>query len=187
MRRLRTKTESLRTEYKVAKLTVAAEEEELARLTKRLGGAEEAQKILQVVAQSIQQRAHEQIASVVTKCLEAVFDDPYEFRIIFEQKRGRTEARLAFFRGTNEIDDPLDGSGGGVVDVAAFALRLACLVLARPPLRRVLILDEPFKWVSEEYRPRVVALLHQLAEELDVQFILVTHIPEFQTGTIIHV
>jgi DNA repair exonuclease SbcCD ATPase subunit len=46
------------------------------------------------------------------------------------------------------------------------------------------VLDEPFKFVSEEYRPRVRAMLEKLSAELDVQFIMVTHVPEFKTGTI---
>ena len=43
--------------------------------------AGEAQELAQHVAQVIQQKAHDQIARVVSRCLSAVFDEPYEFRI----------------------------------------------------------------------------------------------------------
>jgi len=148
--------------------------------------ADEAQQIVQAVAETIQEEAHDRIAGVVSRCLAAVFDEPYEFQIRFERARGRTEARLVFVREGMEIN-PIDASGGGVVDVAAFALRLSCLMLARPACRRVVVLDEPFRFVSKEYRVRVRIMLEDLARELGVQFIIVTHIRELATGHIIEV
>jgi len=81
----------------------------------------------------------------------------------------------------------MTAAGGGVVDVAAFALRLSCLMLSKPPLRRILILDEPFKYVSERrgYRERVRQLLESLAEEMGIQILMVTHIEALQTGDIV--
>ena len=144
----------------------------------------EALKIIQELAQSVQQKAHAQIAVIVSRCLEAVFDEPYEFSIEFQQKRNRTEAVLAFQRDGAMID-PMTASGGGVVDVAAFALRVACLMLSRPAVRPLLVLDEPFRFVSEGYRARVRDLLHMLTDEFDMQIIMVTHIEDFKTGTVI--
>ena len=143
----------------------------------------EAQELAQHVAQAIQQQAHEQIAGVVSRGLSAVFDEPYVFRIHFERKRGRTEARLVFEREGVEVD-PMTASGGGVVDVASFALRLSCMVLNKPSLRRVEIMDEPFKFVSEEYRERVKVFLETLAQEMGIQFVMVTHINELKTGAV---
>ena len=148
--------------------------------------AEEAQQIIQAVAEMIQEQAHDRIAGVVSRCLAAVFDEPYEFKIIFERTRGRTEARLVFLRDGMAVD-PITSSGGGVVDVAAFALRVSCLMLKRPAARRVLVLDEPFRFVSKDYRPRVAQMLTDLATELHIQFIMVTHIEELRVGTVIDV
>jgi DNA repair exonuclease SbcCD ATPase subunit len=47
-----------------------------------------------------------------------------------------------------------------------------------------MILDEPFRYLSEEYRPKVAVLLEKLAEEFDFQFIIVTHIPELAIGSV---
>lgn len=165
----------------------AMEEQESAGLGKatiHLGHAVQARDVLQHLAQAVQQQAHERISRVVTSCLEAVFDDPYEFQIQFERKRGKTEARLRFIRG--ELDaDPLTASGGGMVDVAAFALRVACLVMRRPRVSRVVVLDEPFRFVSKEYQDRVRGMLEQLSKDMDVQIIFVTHNPSFVTGKVI--
>lgn len=145
-----------------------------------------AQQIVQVVAETLQNKIHSHIASIVTRCLEAVFDDPYEFRIIFEQKRGRTEARLMFERDGLQLD-PKHGVGGGVVDAAAFALRLSCLLIRTPRRRKLLVLDEPFRMISrhKQYRERMRQFLEKVSEEMDIQFIIVTHETTFQCGKII--
>ncbi len=167
---------ALRLHLKVSKKQLA-EAQELVQATT------EAQELAQHVAQTIQQQAHEQIAGVVSRGLSAVFDEPYKFQIHFERKRGRTEARLAFEREGLEVD-PLTASGGGVVDVASFALRLSCMVLKKPAVRKALLLDEPFKFVSEGYRERVRAFIEALAEEMGVQSVMVTHINELKTGSV---
>lgn len=146
-----------------------------------------AQAIVQEVAETVQSHAHRRIASVVTRCLETVFgEDAYEFRIDFEKKRGKTEARLLFCRDGLEID-PLTAAGGGVVDVAAFALRLVCLVLSKPPKRRLLVLDEPFRFLSRDHTPAVRQLLLSLAEEMKVQIILVTHNAALRAGKVVEI
>lgn len=139
-------------------------------------------------ARIVQQQAHQRIASVVTSCLQAVFqEEAYKFGIEFQEQRGRTGAILYLERDGIKLDKPMDAAGGGVVDVAAFALRAACLVLHRPRLRRLLVLDEPFKFVSREYRPRIRQMLEQLSQDLSIQIIMVTHDGEYQTGTIIRI
>lgn len=149
-----------------------------------LAHAEEARALVVSVAQAVQQKAHKHIARVVSRCLTAIFDDPPKFKIVFERKRGKTEARLVFVKDKAEYD-PMTASGGGMVDVAAFALRLACLMLSRPKLRPLLVIDEPFRFVHADIRPRIRTLLETLSQELKVQIILVTHDPELQCGKVI--
>lgn len=143
-----------------------------------------AQQILTDTAHQIQQEVHSRIASVVSRCLESVFDEPYEFQINFEKKSNKTVAELVFVREGLQVD-PISASGGGVVDVASFALRLACLVLRKPALRPILILDEPFRFVSKDYIPKVRDLIETLSEEMKIQIVMVTHIPQLQTGKVV--
>ncbi len=182
----RNKINDLLLKHRLAIDTVKIEKKNLFESEDQLTYAEEAQNILQHISQAIQQEAHNRISDVVSRCLEAIFDEPYTFMIKFERKRGKTEARLIFERNGLEID-PLTASGGGVIDVAAFALRLACLILTRPHARRLLILDEPFRFVSSEYRSRVKSLLETLAEEMNIQFVQVTHINALRCGKVIEI
>lgn len=169
--------------YREAKRRVEREEASLSKSDKRIEAIEQLQEIAQAVAQRIQMQAHRKIAEVVSRCLQ-VFPDPYEFAIEFERKRGKTEARLLFIRDGLEVDDPLDQAGGGVGDVASFALRVACLVLSRPPLRRLLVLDEPFRFLRRSRHAQMSALLQALATELDIQFVIVTHDAGLRSGTV---
>jgi DNA repair exonuclease SbcCD ATPase subunit len=161
------------------------EEAKLTAIQQRWEAATQALQILQSLSQSIQEQVHQRIVEVVSACLEAVFEEPYTFKIRFEKKRGRTEARLLFVRGDLELD-PLTASGGGVVDVAAFALRVAALSLHRPPLSRILVLDEPFRFVSEQYQPRIRAMLEEVSQKTGMQVVMVTHNPIYATGVVLN-
>ena len=169
---------SVRKQYK-------EEKNNLKRARRELKWEEEAQTISQQIAQMVQQKAHERIEGVVSKCLEAVFGDAYGFKIHFERKRGRTEAKLVLLKDGHEIEDVLNSDSGGVIDVAALALRLACIVLAKPTLRRTIIMDEPFRNLDLKNREHVRILLEELAKDFKVQFIVVTHEIAFQTGKVI--
>ncbi len=182
---IRKKIAPLQASRSLAVSQVKTEKEHLRLARERLANAEEAQAIVQGVAQDVQQRVHSRIAALVTRCLKAVFgEDAYEFRIAFERKRGRTEARLYLVRGDLEIE-PTEASGGGVVDVVGLGLRIACLMLHRPAKRKLLCLDEPLRHLSANYRPAARDLIEALAEELDIQFILVTHDEEFRIGNVV--
>ncbi len=154
----------------------------------RLIDAEIARELIQEVAQTLQQKAQHQIATVVSNGLQTVFDEPYTFKINFEKKRGRTEAQLIFERDGLELD-PLTAAGGGVIDVAAFTLRVACLALSRPVTRPLLVLDEPFKNVSKAkgYLDKIPQLLEKLSEDMEIQIVMVTHIDELKVGKIVEI
>jgi len=146
----------------------------------------ETEQFSQEIASRIQNEAHKQISEIVSKCLSDVFEEEaYEFSIQFEEKRGKTEAKFVLRRNGEEIGTPMDSSGGGVLDVAAFALRVASIVLSKSTPRKMLLLDEPFRFVSQKYRDKIVSLLNEMSQKFDMQIIMVTHIEELKTGNII--
>jgi len=182
---LKTRIESLQRDRDTAKAVHKNAQVALIKAEDALSNADEALDIAQQISKNLQEHIHGQIAAVVTRCLESVFPDrPYEFKLTFERKRNKTECSLSFVRNGIEVD-PTTASGGGVVDVASFALRLAALLLSRPEKRRLVVLDEPFKFVSGGYRDNVREMMETLAEEMGVQFIMITHIAELQTGKVI--
>jgi DNA repair exonuclease SbcCD ATPase subunit len=154
---------------------------QLAKNEKLSKDIDEAQEIIQRVAKDTQNNFVCRIADVVTMALDAVFaDDAYEFGIEFVQKRGKTEVEISFIRDGNKID-PLSASGGGAVDVASFALRVAVWSLLKNSGRPVLdtiILDEPFRFLSRDLQPLAGKMLETISRKLGIQFIMVTHNPD---------
>lgn len=183
----RKKVNQFLSDYRLAAKQYKEEKRLLKSAESNTGIIEDAQVISQNIAQMVQMQAHQRIEGVVSKCLEAVFGDEYGFKIQFERKRGRTEANLMLLKDGHEIEDVLNADSGGVIDVAALALRLACIVLAKPALKRIIIMDEPFRNLDLKNREKVRMLLEELAKDFKVQFIIVTHEITFQTGKVIEI
>lgn len=184
---LRKRLDKLRSQHHHLCQRVEEEEQALSEAREKEASLLEARKIVQEVSSHVQEQAHKRIAALVTRCLATVFGEgAYEFKIFFEQKRGKTEARLCFVRDGEEVH-PTQAAGGGVVDVASFALRLSCLLLEKPAKRKLLVLDEPFRFVSREYIGRVRSLLETLSEELDLQIVMVTHNRRLRVGKVVEI
>ena len=146
-------------------------------LKQQLANHEKAREIIREVGLITQQQLQVHISDIVSLALEAVFPDPYTLEVDFTERRNRTECDLFFSRKGERID-PITASGGGAVDVASFALRVASWSMAIPHSRNTLILDEPFRYLSTELLPQAGEMLKQLAEELGLQIIMVTHSEE---------
>lgn len=151
----------------IEKATKAAERTEEAYKT-----ALEARHVITTVAMQTQELLEVQLATIVTMALEAVFPDPYVFRIHFEEKRQQIEAVLMLEKNGEECS-PMDAVGGGVLDVCSFALRVAALMMQQG--EKVIILDEPFKHLSSDLQRKASEMLEMLRDKLGVQFIMVTH------------
>lgn len=150
---------------------------DIKKLKRALKNTEEAHIILQTVAQQTQQELEYKVSEIVSFALSSVFYNPYEFKISFEIKRGKTEANIFLIRDGVQFD-PLYGTGFGVVDIVSFALRLTLWNLKRPKSRNTIILDEPFKFVSVGLRSRVADMLSEISKKMNIQFIIITHMPE---------
>jgi len=155
-----------------------AVQKEVKKIEKDITFTEKAQAIIIAVAKLTQEELEFRIAEPVSLALQAIFDNPYKMVTKFDiTGRGATECQLRFERNGN-LKRPFDASGGGPIDVACFALRVGSLTLEIPKRRRVLILDEPFRFVSHEKMPFVGQLLQEISKELNLQIIMVTHISE---------
>jgi DNA repair exonuclease SbcCD ATPase subunit len=118
--------------------------------------------------------------------LEYILDDPYTFELDFVVKRNKTECDIYFIRDGKRIK-PIDQSGGGAVDIASFASRIALWSLGDTD--NVLVFDEPFKFVSREYQLKVGELLKKLSDQLGLQILMVSHNSNFiqQSDNIIEI
>ena len=139
---------------------------------------EQSQAFLQKVAQETQQHLKFQVEDIVNLALETCFPGEYNFSINFNISRGKTEAELVFLdQKTKREIDPMNASGGGVVDLTSFALRIACYALENGT-DNVIILDEPFRFLSRDLQNRAGEILKTLSKRMNLQIIMVSHIGE---------
>lgn len=145
-------------------------------LNNRIKLLEQAQAFLQKVAQDTQSQLKFQIEDIVNLALETCFPNEYEFQLQFNIARGKTDAELVFLsQKTGRPIDPMNASGGGVVDLTAFALRIASYALEQG-VDNVIILDEPFRFISRDLQARAGEILKSLSTKLGLQIVMVTHI-----------
>ncbi len=157
--------------------TLSTTRREVKELERDLRRHEQAQEVIRQVALKTQQQLQFHISDIATMALEAVFDDPYKLVAEFIQRRNKTECDLYFVREKERID-PLSASGGGVVDVASFALRVASWSMQSPQTRNTLVLDEPFRYLSSNLLPKASEMLKEVSDKLGLQIIMVTHADE---------
>jgi DNA repair exonuclease SbcCD ATPase subunit len=133
------------------------------------------QALVQKVAKETQEQLKFQIEDIVKTCIDTCFPDEYDFKVEFEIKRGKTECSLKFYKNGREIDI-MEASGGGVVDMASFGLRLASWSLGNTA--NTIIMDESFKFLSKDLQGRAGEIVKEISSKLGIQIIQNTHIPE---------
>lgn len=136
---------------------------------------EKAREIIREVGIKTQQQLSFHISDITSLALEAVFNEPYELKVEFVQRRNKTECDLIFEREGVRLEKPKEEAGGGAIDVASFALRIASWSMMTPKTRNVMILDEPFKHLKGETENRnVLNMIREISQKLNLQIIMVS-------------
>ena len=162
--------------------TVKAAKQKLKRLQEKEVKLEEALRVVKAVEIIMQNQLQEHNSNIVTQALQMIFGSNYQFVTQFVERRNSVECDFYLQDNDGDLIKPVDSTGGGIVDVAAFALRIASWKLHHPKLDNVIILDEPFRYVDNERQEQLIIVLQQLAKELRLQFIVVTHSEQLIEG-----
>lgn len=135
-----------------------------------------AREVVQIVSTETQKKLEYQISNLVSSALASVFPTPYEFQLRFVQRRNKTEADLVFLKDGNATDDLINTAGGGAVDIASFALRVALWSIKRS--RPIMIIDEAFRFLSLDLQEKASDMIKEISSKLGIQIIMVSHLPE---------
>lgn len=135
-------------------------------------------KVLVEIGKAFRIMSMGKIEELVESSLRGVFEREYGFKVKMEEKRGQVETSFNVKDNGVELD-PAFCTGGGLVDVIAMSLRSVLWRLKKQKTAPVMILDEPFRMLSEGFLPNAAALIKELSRKLGVQFIIVTHEPSF--------
>ena len=176
--------EDLSFEKKTLQSKLSGLEYDKVEVEKDLIASRKAQSIILSEAALTQGEIEDHISSVVTMALSAVeVDDPRipkppEFVVKAVERRGNTEFDLLFRENSCE-QDPLDSSGHGYCNVADYALKIVYKLLEIEyidnSIRRVLILDEPFRDADPQLQYKISEMLNMVSHELSFQQIIVSH------------
>ena len=124
--------------------------------------------IVQEVSKQTQSKLEYHITNLGNMALSTVFPDPPNFKAEFQNRRNQTECDLT-------LDDqvPIDSMGGGPLDILSFALRVSFWALKKN--RPVMILDEPFKFLSSDLQEKASDMVKTVSESLGIQIIMISH------------
>lgn len=167
---LKQKIQTSQVERSLLQKRIEAREVQIQESGIMLKGLEEAQALVQLAAMETQNQLKFHLEDLVQHAIESLFPGKYQFKVEFEIMRDRTAATM-FLESDGQPLDPMDECGGTVVQVVAFALRVAAWTLA--PTDNVILMDEPFAAVSSDFRAVCGELLSGLSKRLGIQFIVV--------------
>jgi RNase H-fold protein (predicted Holliday junction resolvase) len=133
----------------------------------------EAKEFIKVIGLKTQKEITYNINEITSMALSSVLEEPYDLELEFVERRNKTECDIRLIRDDIKIH-PFQG-GGGAVDIAAFALRVAAWAMQSPKSRNILILDEPFKHLKgEQTNQKMLAMLQEITKKLGIQILMVS-------------
>jgi DNA repair exonuclease SbcCD ATPase subunit len=166
-------------------------------LTQDRETAERVAGVLSKLADERDAAAREQVESLVTAGLQAIFGEGGEalsFHLV--QSTQRNAAHVEFVVRTTLEDgsqfdtDVLSARGGGLAAVVGLLLRVVLILLTRQTGQKisdVLVLDETLAHLSADRLEAAGAFLRTLVDSTGLQVIMVTHQTELEEGAdVIH-
>jgi len=150
-------------------------EDDIKHNKRKLSRHERALEIVKQVGLATQKQLEYHLSEQVSLAMEAVFDDSYQLKLNFHEKRGKTEVEILFTRRGLEFP-PLGNAGGGTIDVAALALQIAYWSMRKDrKIRPLLLLDEPFSQLKgAEANRRALAIIREISHRLGLQIIMIS-------------
>ncbi len=181
---LRTKFDRLTGSRDTAALDLKKARLAYTKASRDLSATEEAQALLQLVAEKTQSLIRYHVTELGSTALEAVFGGDIRLGLEFRQNSGKTIADIFFLRGPGgKPVDPLGSDSGGASDIAAMALRCSLWSLKKPRTRPVMVLDEPLKNINDDTRKmhrKAAEMIQLISKKLRMQFLIITALPELE-------
>jgi hypothetical protein len=143
---------------------------------------EQAMAVLQGLESAWKKNFEAALADIVSRGLSLVFGEPMKVEIISDISRGASSVGFQLTTGEGEqtLSTAIIGArGGSVVEVASFLFRVLLVLSSRPPLRKIIVIDESFRMVADENIPALAQMIRHLADHLGIQIVLVTHMHAF--------
>lgn len=132
--------------------------------------------VLQKLSENQRQKACKKLEELGTFALQYSLSTNYEMEIELGKFRGKPSADVYIKKIDSGVrTSPINGNGGGVIDIISVALRFVTMQAFDPFIDGPIIMDEPYKMVSKEFMPMISEFMKKLSEDFGRQIILSTH------------
>lgn len=133
---------------------------------------------VQEILEEVQRQAHEHAVGAYEQMLTALLADvlPGEREVVLDlhAERGVSGMDVFIRKGDDQpLEDAWLGTGGSVTNLLSTGLRLVALM--RSGRRRFMVLDESDCWIKPELIDRYAGVVAQMAQELGVQILMISH------------
>lgn len=116
------------------------------------------------------------MADLITYGLKTIFEDQslvFAPKIIKKNEKVHIELKTS----SNGLEGEFNSFGGSVAVVESFLLRLLCML--KKKMARLMLLDETFAAIGDEYTANTSKLISQLSKKLGIDTLLLTHNKDF--------
>ena len=169
--------------YEAKQSTILRKEAELDDLVKKIEIQGEAITVLNSMGDIFEQNSiRSKIEQIISQIVQVLFHEKdFQFRFVKKIKKNQQELYLETSRpdeNNNIFFQDIDCVPGGHSDIIDIIIRILVLKGCNKE-QRVLILDEPFKNISHNFRIKFFRFFKQLCEKFDIQLNLVSHETEY--------
>lgn len=159
------------------KAAIMAERDKTLKQTKQSQERIELGDVVREVLERLQKKEQERAVGAYEELLGALLSDvlPGERNVVMDlhTERGGPALDVYIQKGQNAPLEDWLGTGGSVTNLLSTGLRLVALL--RSGQRRFLILDESDCWLKPELIPKYASIVKQMAIELDIQILMISH------------
>jgi DNA repair exonuclease SbcCD ATPase subunit len=163
--------------YQALKGQEKALSDEITDLKKKVDLYVKASAVIKILLDTMVRDEINKMAGLVTYGLKAIFEDQnLSFKPVISKKNEKIYIELK--TANNGIEGEFGSYGGSVAVIESFLLRVICML--KMNLARLILLDETFAPIGDEYIQNTSKLVGELAAKLGLDVLLVTHQPEFK-------
>jgi len=132
--------------------------------------------VLKKLSKTQRDSAKLRLEELATEALQYSMNDTRRVEIRINDTLKRQQAYVWLVDDvTGHETDPYEDNGGGVIDILGIGLLIISLQSAEPPIDGPVLIDEPFKMVSEEFIPALANFIRKISDDFGRQIIVVTH------------
>ena len=117
------------------------------------------------------------MAGLITYGLKTIFDDQ-NLTFVPEVKTKTNKIYIDFKTLNEDIETDFKSSGGSISITEDFLIRILCIL--KKNLARLILLDETFSAIGDEYIPNTGKFVNELSKKINIDVLLVTHKKEFK-------